>query len=718
MLLENDVLRYKESGRVVRALWAHTEKKTMFMIDIQDVYALPFELEMEVIIFDLSEGRAELIDAPFNEFMDESRIKDSHKKIRDRAMEIIKPIVESRPSSFYSDQRWDLITEAVTRFDCGHRAIYRYLRRYWQKGQKGNALLPDYQNSGGRGKTRLPGEKKRGRPRKHTDNFGLNITEDIRKTFRVAVSRYYMKNKRFSMKDCYLNMLKDFFVEKRIDPYNGYITVIPTDGHEGKDLPTQDQFQYWVDKDNDRLEMKRRRMTPRVYDKDMRGLISTSNSEVWGPGARFQIDATIADIYLVSRIDRNKIIGRPVIYVVIDVYSRMVVGLYIGIEGPSWVGAMMAVANTVEDKQAFCRRFGREIEPHEWPCHYLPAVLLGDGGEIAGHFINSLINNYHVEVENTAPFRADWKGIVEQRFRLLPAVFGPYVDGYIEVDYQERGAPDYRLDATLDIDQFTRIIIDSVLYFNNFHEIRNYDKDHDLAAADFAAVPIDLWEWGIANKSGTLRRYPAEKVKFSLMPTGMAVITEFGIKFKSSFYTCSRAIKERWFDIARQSGRKNVVVSYDLRDMDNIYLHDPQDPSGYEVCQMTPRSRAYKDRSGWEIEQAELSSKQKSAEHAPTQRLAAIEMIVNTEAIVEKAREMKPQSTGQSAASRTGAIRENRAAEKELIRKTEAFRFGDAAKPVIPKNTENVVPIHSDDDDYSEPDITQIIRAGQEDNDG
>ena len=38
-------------------------------------------------------------------------------------------------------------------------------------------------------------------------------------------------------------------------------------------------------------------------------LFLASTSEVEGPGSRYQIDATIADVYLVSAQDREKIIG-------------------------------------------------------------------------------------------------------------------------------------------------------------------------------------------------------------------------------------------------------------------------------------------------------------------------------------------------------------------------------------------------------------------------
>lgn len=84
---------------------------------------------------------------------------------------------------------------------------------------------------------------------------------------------------------------------------------------------------------------------------------------------------TVADVYLVSQFNRNWIIGRPVVYGVIDVFSRLVTGIYIGLEGPSWVGAMMALANAAMDKVEFCRNYGIEISAEEWPACHLPDAI-------------------------------------------------------------------------------------------------------------------------------------------------------------------------------------------------------------------------------------------------------------------------------------------------------------------------------------------------------
>src|SRR5690625_2196994 len=92
--------------------------------------------------------------------------------------------------------------------------------------------------------------------------------------------------------------------------------------------PTYHQFYYWFKKLEDPKRDIQFRKSTKEYELKYRPILSNSKSETNGPGTRFQIDATIADIYLVSSLDVNKVIGRPVIYAVLDVYSRIITGLY------------------------------------------------------------------------------------------------------------------------------------------------------------------------------------------------------------------------------------------------------------------------------------------------------------------------------------------------------------------------------------------------------
>lgn len=731
VLRRNDVIEVKDDQvRRIRVLWLDPDGSKLMAIDVDDGVALPVVMERLAIDGMLGSGEAQLLpDASLPVFAPEDSIKPSHKRRRDAAWRLVQELVETEPQIYTARYRGKEVARVVARMRASDdesvnkatkRRVYQALRRYWQRGMTKNALLPDYRNSGAPGKTREPGEKKRGRPRKYGTSQGINITQSIRRVFQVGFDRFYAskRERTWSLRDAFDRIVADFFTEKHIDPETGQVVHVPTEETTQRGgLPTIDQFRYWVEKDNVRLEIKRRRVGARAYDLNMRGLPGTSNSEVMGPGDRYQIDATIADVYLVSRMDRKRIIGRPVLYVVVDVFSRMVVGLYVGLEGPSWVGAMMALANTASDKVRFCAGHGISIEHEDWPCSALPGVVFGDRGEIESRVIDTLINNFNVSVENAAAYRADWKGIVERRFRLLPEKFRPFVPGYVHRDFKARGGRDYRLDAALSLDEFTQIIIECILHYNNHHEISRYDKDRDVRADGVPGIPMLLWEWGRQHRSGVMREYPEEPVRYALLPRGNARVTERGILFRSGLYACPLAMEERWFDKARQEGGWRVQVAYDPRCLDSIYLEGREAGTSFHVCSLTTHSRALRQLSSWEVDQQEQLEKHARADRREDQQMARASLAASIEARVEAAKARQVPS-GESAASRTRAIRDNRAGEKQANREDEAFRLGQATHAQGEGAEVVNFPGTSPDDqgpDYSMPSLDEIL--GEDDGD-
>lgn len=181
------------------------------------------------------------------------------------------------------------------------------------------------------------------------------------------------------------------------------------------------------------------------------------------------------------------------VYFVIDVFSRMIAGLSVGLEGPSWVGAMNVLANAASSKPEWCRQFDVEVSEADWPCRSMPEALLADRGEMLGSAAETLVQRFGLRLETAAPYRADWKGIVERRFGLLHSSLKPYAPGFIEPDFQERGARDYRLEAALDLDDFTAMLIRCALRQNNEHPI-SYPRDPAMIAEDVNPIPIELWE--------------------------------------------------------------------------------------------------------------------------------------------------------------------------------------------------------------------------------
>ncbi len=719
MFLRNDILKLLGSEeKTIRILWIDRDKDKAYFIDIYVGNALPEPISVEQLEADIDSKVCVFLEHdPFLQVYSEEFLA-SHAKRRDKAWSIIEPLVTREPNIYDASYRNTQIEILVKDKKLTKKTAYKWLRKYWQRGLSKNALLPDFDMCGAPGQERNSTEGvKRGRPRVYGDKTGINITLEIRSVFIVAVKRYYALNKKLSIRGSYNKMIGEFFCEKMVDPETGRIVHLYKDEVEVSGAPTYEQFYYWYHESCDVLGIKRKRLGARVYDKDLRGLLGTSAAETWGPGSRFQIDATIVDVYLVSRFDSGRIVGRPVLYIVIDVFSRVVVGFYIGFEGPSWVGAMSALANVVTDKRGFCKQYGIEITIDEWPCQFLPAVILGDKGEMEGRAVESLINMFNVTIENTASYRADWKGIVEQHFRLIQANFGPFVPGYVEPDFRERGATDYRLDAVLNIDDLTKIIIQCILYYNNTHEIKGYDFDQETLMDGVSPVPLDIWDWGIENRTGGLRSYPEEMVKFHLLPVDKAVVTLYGIRYKNLYYSCPKAIEEKWFDRARQNGSWSVTFSYDPRNLDSIYLHDSKELLGFQICCLTERSRAYRNMSLREILQQQKQNKDMSANHQGTQQRAKADLDVGIEGVVAEAA-IRPSGVYGSNASRVRNIKENGRQEKESLAKEEAFRFDESTN----RSNENrgkilAFPVQ-EKDPYAEPSISEIEAKNTREDDG
>ncbi|MBW4599033.1 MAG: transposase family protein [Calothrix sp. FI2-JRJ7] len=695
-LCVNDLIEWlDESGNsfVERVLWIDEGYVMAFTIDINAKTGFPVSKSIFNIQESINEGRAlKLKSDPWAKIVRDGDLSHKEKEIRDKYWDIISSIVIQEPLVYYREKRGYLIKQVIEQYNSARsegklieKTVYKLIRRYWQRGKEKNSLLPDYSNSGGKGKPKASGEKKRGRPRKYSHEpeigIGINITEEDKKIFRLAITKFYHNRKENFLITAYELMIKNYYSEEIIYSEDGVKKhlLIPPDKR-----PTLTQFKYWYEVEQGDIRKKIiSRKGAKKYALEHRAIIGNSTMETNGPGSRYQIDATIADVYLVSAYNRNWIIGRPVIYVVIDVFSRMITGVYVGLEGPSWIGAMMALANAAGNKVVFCREYGIKIVEDEWPCHHIPDAILGDRGELAGMKVETLIPNLGIRIENAAPYRADWKGLVERHFRTIHGHVKPFVPGYIDKDFRERGARDYRLDSKLDIEQFTEIIIKIILYHNNQHYLDEYKRDETMIADNVSLIPRELWKWGIANRSGKLRTFSEDIVKLNLMPTANATITERGIKFKGMYYTCEKAKQEFWFEKARSGSLsrldKKLEVSYDIRKPDYIYLRSP-DGRNFEKCFLLKLEERYCQKNLHDIEYLLAYDELQRQKNQGIEQQNKVDLITDIESVVSRAKKMTEGTKDDKLSNRkqVADIRENRSTEKNQRRESEGFELEKA----------------------------------------
>jgi hypothetical protein len=265
-----------------------------------------------------------------------------------------------------------------------------------------------------------------------------------------------------------------------------------------------------------------------------------------------------------------------------------------------------------------------------------------------------------VQVENTAAYRADWKGVVERQFKLLPAKFAPYVPGYIQSDFRARGAKDYRLDATLTLPEITEIVLLCIIDYNNNQFLKGIEASSELAESGIERTPVALWKWGIANATGQQRKFPEQFVREALLPTEEATVTQFGIKFAGCFYSCSHAVERNWFAMARQRKTWKVVISFDPRDLSSVWLRDE---GKILEATLTERSRNVKGLSRAEIEQFHSTLRSEERHHKAKSLRATLNLNERIGQITANAKAEMPDTSGMSKQARTGQIRANRKQE-------------------------------------------------------
>ena len=295
---------------------------------------------------------------------------------------------------------------------------------------------------------------------------------------------------------------------------------------------------------------------------------------MFGPCHRFEIDATIADIYLVSRFNRNWIIGRPVVYVVVDVFSRMIVGVFVGLEGPSWNGARQALLNAFRDKVSFCAAHDIHIQPQDWPCHHLPQEICADRGEMLGLAAEGIVSGLGIDLAIAPPYRPDWKSIVESRFRLLNQLTQiHWTPGGVAERIKERGQRDYRLDATLNLKEFTKIVISGILHYNHYSRQPDW-LDQDMIAQQIGATPVGIWNWGIDQGLGRPNKHADDLVKLHLMCKSTATVRAGGIYFEGRHFVEEDGGDGMRYVRARVKGRQSLDVWHDVTQPHYLWVRD------------------------------------------------------------------------------------------------------------------------------------------------
>ena len=363
------------------------------------------------------------------------------------------------------------------------------------------------------------------------------------------------------------------------------------------EVPSLRQFAYWCDKELGRGGMARRRMGVIRWHNDFAAKTGSLRAGLRGPGELYQIDATLGDIYLRSSHNPDRLVGRPVIYLVTDVYTGMIVGYHVCLKPPSVREMRLAVENMLADKVEYCASLGIVITDADWPAHHRPGRLLTDGGaEFVAAFLDAVGIDLGFNISTAPPYDPTKKALVEGKFSLMKTELLEWTPGTYRK--RERGDKPCKLDAVYDLPSFRKAMALWILEHNRRRS--TWWPEGWISPDGSDPTLLDLWAYGVI-RNGCPQDSRDGVVRQALLERDEGKLTQTCLLFHRREYVPVDGSEKKVLDHVPGSAYGRRRVRYDARDVTNVVVY-PSSGHTTSVWTLGPGSLIYR---GWSEDEVE-----------------------------------------------------------------------------------------------------------------
>jgi len=275
------------------------------------------------------------------------------------------------------------------------------------------------------------------------------------------------------------------------------------------------------------------------------------------PLAVCQIDHTPADIHFVEVVnDAGVFVGRPYLTIVVDVFSRAILGFCLTIEKPSSLSIALCLAQALCPKDAWLS--ARGLSDHDWPMFGRPGTLVVDGAkEFKGAAFGRGCKEYGIAIRPRHRGSVHQGGVVERLIGVLNGVIGA-LPGRTGRSVADRDGYPSKAKARLTFADLERCVALAVLDHNQSQNGKTLN------------VPIAAWR---AHASDSPRNNDDPlQILIAFLPGGERRLTPQGVSVNAIDYYSP------WLGVfvPERDRLGKIEVRYDPRDLSHIYLRHPR----------------------------------------------------------------------------------------------------------------------------------------------
>ncbi|MFM8914266.1 MAG: Mu transposase C-terminal domain-containing protein, partial [Flammeovirgaceae bacterium] len=297
-----------------------------------------------------------------------------------------------------------------------------------------------------------------------------------------------------------------------------------------------------------------------------------------------QIDHTMLDIMLVDE-ERREFTQRPWITLLIDVFSRVILGFYISYDPPGSFAVGRAVIHALLRKEKYLESLG--LSDVHWPCWGKMGALHADNAkDLRGEMLKECTAEYKITMKWRPVGKPEFGGYIE---RLMGTITSQLknLSGYTGVGKELRSKFRPEKSAALTISDFEK-------WFTVWVTKEYHNKPHKGLSG---ATPLQRWADGIEGKNGCLGiGLPAlitdeDKLHYDWLPLVKRTVQRTGVHWETLRYYSG--VLSKWINAEDETSKgpkkqkREFIFRIDPRDISSIYFLDPSDKHYHQIpCTM------------------------------------------------------------------------------------------------------------------------------------
>lgn len=484
-------------------------------LKIQNIYT------HDVFVVSIDDLQSNVVETHKNRYIDSYSREEWAEALRRE--DIIKDLV------FVSRTKSD-VEKIAKEHGYSYVTLYNWIKLYEQTGETSSLV---------------PGTAKRGKKGNRLDPKVNEIIEDV-------LENVYLNSQRYSFNRVYNKI---------------YLAC----RHENLKAPHRNTIRYRISKIEPKKVVKRRDGYKKAQEQ-------FKNYDGKFPAGKFpldfvQIDHTPLDIRLVDRIYR-KPLGRPTLTMAIDVYSRMVVGLYVSFMGPAFYNVSQCMFNIFTKKDNLLKKYNVE---GEWDIFGIPRIIgVDNGSDLVCEDMQRVCDEYGISLQKRPVGRPQFGPHIERAFKTHNGDIHN-LPGTTFSNIAEKGNYNSDKHASYTIEEFTTWLLHYIV--NIYHK-----KYH----SEICMTPEQKYLEGImGNDENPGVGLPPvldnlDDVKISLLPTEIRTVQKDGITIDGVTYYSD--VLRHWIGIKNDENRRvNHKIKRDPMNIQKIYFYDPELKEYFEV---------------------------------------------------------------------------------------------------------------------------------------